>query len=111
MVFPYNLLLKSWEGSLKLHAFVCFDQNCGTQPIFHQNLLLTDSLGLLQANLPHGVCWHSVKCQELVQGLNQLQAPSRHHLPTASCSFMPKWSSRAPLDKIKMQKQPIYCFS
>lgn len=52
MVFPYNLLLKSWEGSLKLHALVCLDENCGTQPIFHQNLLLIDSLGLLQAYLP-----------------------------------------------------------
>lgn len=79
MVFPYNLLLKSWQSSLKLHAFVCFDPNCGTQPVFHQNLLLTDSLD--QANQPHCVCWHSGKCRELVQAL-------RHQPPTAPCSFM-----------------------
>lgn len=55
--FPYNISssLKSWEGSLKLHAFVCFDQNWQSST-FHQMLLLTDALGLPQANLLHCVC-------------------------------------------------------
>lgn len=113
MVFPYNLLLKSWKGSLNLHAFVCFDQNSGTQPIFHQNLLLTDSLGLLRAYLPHCVCWHGGKCQEMMQDLKPTPGSfwgiSLPQLPVPS---WPKFlSSRAPLDKTKMQKQPIYCFS
>jgi len=55
--FPHNIRsgLKSWEGSLKLHAFVCFDQNWQSHPVFHQMLLLTDSLGLPQANPLHCV--------------------------------------------------------
>lgn len=46
--FPYNISsgLKSWEASLKFHAGVCFDQNWQSHSIFHQMLLLTDSLGL-----------------------------------------------------------------